>query len=174
MPRRFFTLGAALVVSLTALAFGVTSAFAANARFINAHASVDSRGNLVATWKETGLGDTQLIAYTASANAAATWVCVNGGGANSSASNKTMVTGPVSASGTFSSGKNGNVTASLAASPPSLPLFCPGNGSKNGQQAQLAMVTYTDMTLGDETNHITASLGTVSSGCLLPKVKDAC
>jgi hypothetical protein len=159
---------------MSELALGVTTAFAANVRFINATASVDNRGNLVAIWKETGLGDTQLIAYTASAGAAATWICVNGGGNNPSASNKTMVTGLVSAFGNFSSGKNGNVTASLAASPPSLPPFCPGSGSKNGQQAELAMVTYTDITLSDDTNHSTASLGTVSSGCLLPKVKGAC
>src|SRR5262245_17408735 len=100
MRRRFFTLGAALLVGLTALTLGVTTAFAANVHFINATASVDSSGNLVARWKETGLGDTQLIDYAASATAAATWVCVNGGGNNPSASNKTMVTGLVSASGT--------------------------------------------------------------------------
>src|SRR5215831_8628636 len=134
MRRRFLKLGAALVVGLTALALGVTTAFAANVHFINASASIDSSGSLIVSWKETGLGENQVIDYLASANASATWVCVSRGGNNPSATNKTMATGQVSASGTFSSGKNGNVTASLAASPPSLPPFCPGAGAKSPQQ----------------------------------------
>ena len=118
---------------------------------------------------EAGLGTNQNINYTLSANASATYVCVNKGGANPSASNKTNVAGPVSASGTFNSGKNGNVTASLTVSPPPANLNCPG-----GQTQQVASVTYTGVTLTDTTNGITVSLGDFSSGCLLPNVRGAC
>ena len=78
--------------------------------------------------------------------------------------------GPVSASGSFSSGKNGNITASLTAAPPSAGSFsCP-----NGQKLRLALVTYTNITLTDTTNNIPVNLGTRSSGCLLPNVTGAC
>jgi hypothetical protein len=147
----------------------MSTAFAAAPHFINASASISGGGNLVVSWKEAGLGDNQLIHYVVTADATATYVCVNGGNHNPSASNKTTVSGPVSASGTFSSGKNGNITASLSAAPPSAPDFCP-----NGQKTELALVTYSNITLADTTNGITVNLGTRSSGCLLPNVTGAC
>jgi hypothetical protein len=102
-----------------------TAAFAASPHFIRATATL-SGTNLVVSWKEAGLGDNQLIAYVASADATATYVCVNRGGSNPSAQNKTTVSGPVSASGTFSSDKNGQITASLTILPPGPGSFsCP-------------------------------------------------
>jgi len=169
MRRQVVKLSAVLVTSLVMLAFSVTTAFAAAPHFISASASIGNGGVLVVSWKEAGLGDNQLIAYTVSADATATYVCVNGGNHNPSASNKTTVSGPVSASGSFSSGKNGNITASLSAAPPSAPDFCP-----NGQKTELALVTYTNITLTDTTNNISVDLGTRSSGCLLPNVTGAC
>jgi hypothetical protein len=53
--------------------------------------------------KEAGLGNNALISYTASADATATYVCINGGGNHPKATNKGTVSGLVSASGTFSS-----------------------------------------------------------------------
>jgi hypothetical protein len=69
-------------------------------------------GVLTCSWKEAGLGDNQNTEYKCEAQASATYVCVNNGGSNPSAKNKTNVTGEVSATGTFSSGKNGAITAS--------------------------------------------------------------
>jgi hypothetical protein len=170
MRRQVVKLSAVLVTSLVLLAFTVTTAFAAAPHFISASASINGGGSLVVSWKEAGLGDNLLIHYTISADATATYVCVNGGNHNPSASNKTTVSGPVSASGTFSSGKNGNITASLSAGPPSAGGFsCP-----NGQKLELALVTYSNITLTDTTNNISVDLGTRSSGCLLPNVKGAC
>jgi hypothetical protein len=83
--------------------------------------------------------------------------------------NKTTVSGPVSASGTFNSGKNGNVTASLTVSPPPSDISCP-----NGQTLKLASVSYTNVVLTDTTNQVSVSLGDFSSGCLLPDVRGAC
>jgi hypothetical protein len=76
----------------------------------------------------------------------------------------------VSASGTFSSGKNGQVTASLTVSPPPSDISCP-----SGQSLELAQVTYTNVTLTDTTNDVSISVnGTFDSGCLLPNVRGAC
>jgi hypothetical protein len=72
-------------------------------------------------------------------------------------------------SGTFNSGKNGNVTASLTLQPPPSDIACPP-----GQTLELASVDYTGVTLTGTTNGISVSLGDFSSGCLLPKVRGAC
>lgn len=153
-----------------ALVLTATVALAASPHFIRAEASL-SGNNLVVSWKEAGLGDNQNIDYVASATATATYVCVNGGGANPSAANKTTVTAPVSASGTFSSGKNGQITASLTISPPGSGGFsCPP-----GQQLRLASATYSGVAITDTTNGVSESIpGTFTTGCLLPNVRGAC
>jgi hypothetical protein len=96
------------------------------------------------------------------------YVCVNRGGASPSAQNKTTISGPVSATGTFSSGKNGQVTASLTLNPPG-----PGSFSfPSGQSLQIAQVTYTNVSVTDMTNGITEPMpGTFDTGCLLPNVR---
>jgi len=159
------------VVALVFVAFALIAqqALAQNEHFIFARGSLNSNGTLTVSFKEAGLGTNQLINYTLTADATATYVCVNRGGANPSAQNKTTVSGPVSASGTFSSGKNGQVTASLTVSPPPSDITCPP-----GQSLELASVSYTNVTLTDTTNGVTISLGDFSSGCLLPNVRGAC
>jgi hypothetical protein len=158
---------AALVGAIAALS---TVAFAQNEHFINASARL-SGTNLIVSWKEAGLGANVLITYRASADASVTYVCVNRGGGNPSASNKTTVSGPVSATGTFSSGKNGNITGSLTLNPPGPGTFsCPP-----GQSLEIAQVTYTNVAITDVTNNITEPIpGTFSTGCLLPNVRGAC
>ena len=157
---------AALVVVLAMAAV----ALAQNPHFIRASANLNNNGTLTVRWKEAGLGANQNISYVASADATATYVCVNRGGANPSAQNKTTVAGPVSAEGTFSSGKNGQITASLTVSPPPSDISCPP-----GQSLQLAEVSYTNVSITDTTNGITGTIpGTFSSGCLLPNVRGAC
>jgi hypothetical protein len=103
--------GVPLVVA--ALLMAAPAAFAQNAHFISASASLNTNGSLTANFKEAGLGANQNIDYALTGQGTATWVCVNKGGGNPSASNKTTVNGPVSATGEFNSGKNGNITASL-------------------------------------------------------------
>jgi hypothetical protein len=151
-------------------AIAVPAATAVSPHFINASASLNADGTLTGSFKEAGLGTNQNINYTLSADGTATWVCVNKGGSNPSAQNKTTVNGPVSASGTFSSGKNGNVTASLTLSPPPSNISCP-----NGQKLELASASYTNVTITDTTNGVSEPIpGTFSTGCLLPNVRGAC
>jgi hypothetical protein len=164
--RRILVATAALVVLLATAAV----ALADSPHFIRATAAT-SGANLVVSWKEAGLGDNQNISYVANADATATYVCVNRGGGNPSAQNKTTVSGPVSAAGTFSSGKNGQITASLTLNPPGPGTFsCPP-----GQSLEIAQVTYTNVSITDTTNDITEPIpGTFSTGCLLPNVRGAC
>jgi hypothetical protein len=145
------------------------AALADSPHFIRATGTVNNDGSLTVNFKEAGLGTNENIQYVLSGNATAIYVCVNRGGANPSASNKTAVAGPVTAEGTFNSGKNGQVTASLTVQPPFQDIGCPP-----GQSQQLASVTYTGMTLTDTTNNVSISLGDFSSGCLLPNVRGAC
>ena len=165
MLRKVMLLAASLAM---VLAYAVP-AFAQNEHFIRASGSLNADGSLTVSFKEAGLGTNQLINYTASGQGTATYVCVNRGGGNPSASNKTAVAGPVSASGTFNSGKNGQVTASLTVSPPPSDISCP-----SGQSLQLASVSYTNVVLTDTTNNVSIELADFSSGCLLPNVRGAC
>lgn len=165
MRRMLFVLAA---VTATA-ALAVPAAVAVNAHFISASASLNNDGTLTANFKEAGLGTNQNIDYALTADGTATYVCVNKGGANPSAQNKTTVNGPVSATGSFNSGKNGNVTGSLTVSPPPSDISCP-----KGQTLQLASASYDNVTLTDVTNGISVSLGSFSTGCLLPNVRGAC
>jgi len=113
---------------------------------------------LVATWKEAGLGDNVLIEYLAEADATAEWACINNGGNFPQDPKKQTVEGPVSAEGTFSSGKNGSITASLRVDAPGRdPSPCGG-----GQADVLLNVSFTGVTVTDETNDITESCGAIS------------
>ena len=165
--KRLFALLSASLLAIFAFA---TTAQAVSPHFVQASAHL-SGTNLVVDFKEAGLGTNQLIRYTASADSTVTYVCVNRGGANPSASNKTTISGPVSASGSFSSGKNGQVTASLTLNPPGPGSFsCP-----SGQSLQIAQVSYTNVAITDTTNGITEPIpGTFDTGCLLPDVRGAC
>jgi hypothetical protein len=164
---RKVTLLAAMLAMLSLVA--AAPALAVSPHFISASGALNNNGSLTVNFKEAGLGTNQNIDYTLSAQGTATYVCVNKGGANPSAQNKTTVNGPVSASGTFASGKNGNVTAALTVKPPPSDISCP-----NGQTLQLASASYTGVTLTDTTNGTSISLGDFSTGCLLPNVRGAC
>src|SRR5829696_9843217 len=160
MLRKVMLLAAALAM---VLAYALP-AFAQNEHFIRTSGSLNNNGTLTVSFKEAGLGTNQLIKYELTADATATYVCVNRGGANPSAQNKSTVSGPVSATGTFSSGKNGQVTEELTAQPPASDISCPP-----GQSLELASVSYTNVMLTDNTNNISIAIGgTFASGCLLP------
>ena len=171
--KRIFAPQSKVVFAIAALVFtvvlGAVVAWAVSPHFISASGTLNPDGSLTVKFKEAGLGTNENIDYTLTAQGTATYVCVNKGGANPSAQNKTTVSGPVSASGTFNSGKNGNVTASLTVEPPPSDISCP-----KGQNLELASVSYTGVALSDTTNNETVVLGDISSGCLLPTVRGAC
>jgi len=148
----------AFLSALVALALTATVAFASSPHFINASDSINNSGQLTVTFKEAGLGTNQNINYLLSATAVTTYECVNNGGKNPSASNKTTTATNVSQPGTFSSGKNGSISVNggLPLSPPSaasLGFSCP-----KGQTVTFVGVNYTNVQLCDVTNNVCTAL----------------
>ena len=133
-----------LTLTMIALAgFMAITVWAANAHFLKCSASgVNSDGSLNACFKIAGLGDNQLVTVTASAHADAVYGCLNHGGQCPNAANKVEVHQDVSASGTFTSGRNGSIRASLTIEPPPTSLRCPG-----GQTLVLISISYSNVSV---------------------------
>jgi hypothetical protein len=151
-------IAAAFVITLAIVPVG--RAWAQSPHFIIARDALSSTDaeDLFESFKEAGLGNDVTINYTASANGTATYACINGGGSHPQASNKETVNGPVSASGSFNSGKNGTISASLTVEEPSAGSFsCP-----NGQSLVLGSVSYTDVQICDTVDNMCVNLPNVS------------
>ncbi len=162
MSSRLFSSKRSLIVVSAILALLLvfpSLAFAASPHFVNASAAVNNAGNLVATFKEAGLGNDVTVHIHLDADGSAEYACINGGGNHPKATNKETVNGPVFAEGTFTSGKNGTINGSLTATPPGAGAFsCP-----SGQKLVLASVSYTNVVLTDVTYGDTAPIpGTFS------------
>jgi hypothetical protein len=134
------------MLTLTVIAlssFMVITSQAQSPHFLKCSASgVNSDGSLNACFKVAGLGSNQSLTVTASAHADAVYACRTNGQQCPNAANKVEVSGDVSASGTFTSGKNGQITACLTVSPPDTSLTCPP-----GQKLVLVSVTYSNVTV---------------------------
>jgi hypothetical protein len=136
---------------------GPAHAAVGNAHFIkHATSATLSGSNLVVNFKEAGLpsGATETIQTTATATT--TYECVNNGGHNPSASNKTTTVTDVTQTGNFTADKNGNLVGSQTLSPPSassLGFACPP-----GQTVTFVSVTYTNVTVTDLTSGATTSI----------------
>jgi hypothetical protein len=133
-----------LTLAMVALAgFMAITVWAASPHFLRCSASgVNSDGSLNACFKIAGLGDNQSIDVTASAHADAVYACRNNGQQCPNAANKVNVQADVSATGTFTSGKNGQITACLTVDPPPTELTCPP-----GQKLVLVSVSYTNVSV---------------------------
>ena len=130
------------------LTFGAGQALA-GAHFFSADASVNSNGALVVSFDEAGVANATVV-ESLTAQGSAVYACINRGGKNPSASNKTAVSGAVRADNTFSATKNGRVRGTLEAGPPDEGNFaCP-----SGQDLIVACVRYTDVLLSDLTNGV--------------------
>ena len=144
------------------VSFGARVASAQNEHFINSKTSltIQSDGDLQVNWKEAGLGDTATT-YTFDATANVTCTCVTRSGRCPSAANKKSATVNVSTQGTFSP-KNGSVSASLTLSPTCPTSLQPTCGG--GQHFALSGVSYTDISLSDDTHNVLASSLATSAG----------
>jgi hypothetical protein len=108
-----------------------------------------SGSDLISTFKEAGLSAGSTVTIVTSGDAAITYECVNGGGNNPSASNKTTTSTQFGTSGEFTAEKNGSLTGSQTTSAPSaasLGFACPG-----GQQVVLVSVSYSNVFINDTT-----------------------
>jgi hypothetical protein len=155
-------LRAATVLAIVTLLASV--AIAVSIHFISATASVSSTtGDLTVAFKEAGLGNNVTINYALSATVGtAGYDCINGGGKHPSANNKETVTQPLGpVTGSFTSGKNGNITAALTLEPPppSTDFSCP-----TGQSLVLGCVSYSGISFEDTSNSITPDLTGYAGG----------
>jgi hypothetical protein len=149
----------AAAAAVLMLAFGVGLASATSgAHFFSSSGSVADSGALQVSWDEAGVGNAQ-VNYTLSAQASATYACINGGGNHPKAANKQTVNGPVNSPNTGLQPENGRVTVTngISVGPLSSTLTCP-----SGQTFVLACVSYTGITLTDTTNNVSTSIGDVS------------
>jgi hypothetical protein len=154
---RFALLAAAATTALLVFGAGTASA-TKGAHFFSATGSVADNGALQVSWDEAGVGQA-LVNYTLSTQASATYACINGGGNHPKAANKEAVNGPLTSPNTGFQPENGRVTVTNGISLGPLPssLVCP-----SGQTFVLACVSYTDITLTDTTNGVTADIADVS------------
>jgi hypothetical protein len=123
----------------------------------DASASISAAGALTVSWKEAGLGDNVTVHYTMTADASGQFQWFNHGG--NKPQGQPFQFGPitVSASGDFSSGKNGNITASLTVAAPAPPPDVLAAGTSSNWVLK-ETVTYSNIALTDVTNGIPATV----------------
>ena len=160
--RRIISIITLVAALVAVLAMSAVPAFAGSPHFIKSATSATLSGSdLVVKFKEAGLAAGSTETITVSATATTTYECVNGGGKNPSASNKTTTQTDISESGEFTADKNGNVKGTLTLSPPSaedLGFSCPP-----GQTTTFVSVTYTNVSVTDEDSGATRDIpGTFS------------
>jgi hypothetical protein len=132
-----------ILMTLALSGFVATNVQAQNPHFLRCAASgVNADGTLDVSFTIAGLGSNVSIDVTATAHADATYACRNRGQQCPNAANKVNVQSDVSATGTFTSGKNGSIRASLTVDPPPTTLTCPG-----GQTLVLVSVSYTNVSV---------------------------
>lgn len=149
MKRQMRFAAVLALVLFVALEIGAS---AAAPKFFSATSSVNSSGALVVSFDERGLGNDN-VDYLLTANATATYACINRGGKNPAAANKRSFEGQVS-EGTSFEPKNGRVVADMEAGP-----LAPGDFScPSGQRLVLAGVSYTNIVLTDDTNDVSTDV----------------
>lgn len=129
------------LVAVGALVFGVATATAA-ANFKSSSFSVNSLGQLVCSYDVSGLGNVSSTNGTCGGQNTAVYQCINNGGKNPAAGNKSTSTG---AAGTSQEVPvhNGRATGSLPVDPTGPGGFsCPG-----GQTLYLVGSCYTDVSM---------------------------
>ena len=142
-----------VVVASALMLMAPMLASAQSPHFVRADSST-SGDNLVCSFKEAGLGDSQTATISCTADASAEYECQNRGANNKNPPAENNVNSEVSESGDFTATKSGQVTGSLTINPPDAGDFtCP-----SGQRLTLVSVTYENVVLTDETTGATENL----------------
>jgi hypothetical protein len=135
----------------------------ASPHFLKADASLTAAGGVLVSFKEAGLGNDVTINYDLQAQASGQYQWFNHGGNKPQGQPFQFAPITVDATGTFTSGKNGNITASLTLDPPPPDQQVVDAGSgKNWVLKET--VTYTNITLTDTTNNVVVSASPSSIG----------
>ena len=137
-----------LAIALATLSI-FSVAQASNPHFIYANGVLNTTtGDYVASFKEAGLGKNQNVQYLLEADANFVFQCYTKSNNQPQGAPNAGGSGHLSEPGTFNSGKNGNIVASLTLSPEVGDASCQGNGLK----LCLNSVSYQNVTLKDNTN----------------------
>jgi hypothetical protein len=142
-----------------------TVALAQNAHFIQATGVINADGEYVASWKEAGLGSNQNISYTLSAGSGTqfSYQCYTRNDNTPQGAPNNVFPSNLQTSGTFSSGKNGQITGSLILVPQPT-ADCQGQGLK----LCLVSVSYQNVVLTDTTTPTSVNLPSRSETFLGP------
>ena len=139
---------------LFGLALVATAAIAGKGgdpQFLRAPSASLGSPKVIVRWTEVGLGNTDTVAYIASATAAARYQCINRGNNCPAASNKEDVLSDLNVGGTFAVDKNGKITGTLIIPAPTGTLVCPGN-----QVVGVVSAVFTNIRLTDVTNGVSS------------------
>jgi hypothetical protein len=147
-------IAASAVLASATLAISATAAFAAP-HFHDADSAVTSTGALAVSFDERGLGNAN-VDYLLTGTSSATWGCFNNGGKNPSAANKRSTSSPFTSAASFAV-KNGRVVETMTTAAPTVANFCP-----NGQRLRLMSISYSGLTLTDDTNDVSTSVPNAS------------
>jgi hypothetical protein len=172
LSRTVGRLGLAIVVALAVFAGLASPAYANFPHFKSASVSLTGSSlagalsatssasasaqlpDLLFTWTEVGLGSPDVV-YRVETVVSATFGCVNGGGQLPSASNKTTITAPLQTFVELAADRNGRITGSVVLDTGS--VFPTGFSCPTGQTLAALSATFTDNTITDTTNGVTAT-----------------
>jgi hypothetical protein len=174
LPRKIGQFGLVMAAATAVIAGLASPAYANLPHFKSASVSLESSSavsadlgatsttsatalpNLLWVWTEVGLGNTANVSYHFDTVVTATFGCVNSGANHPKASNKTTITEPVGASGEFTADENGRISGSqvvdISSVSPPADFSCP-----NGQTLVPLSATFTNNTITDTTNGVTAT-----------------
>jgi hypothetical protein len=142
-----------------AAALAASAAYASNPHFVRADGMINNDGDYVASFKEAGLGSNQRIDYVLIAGSGTqfTYQCYTRSNNQPQGEPNSTFPSSLQTGGTFDSGRNGQITASLTLVPEP-DGECRGNGLK----LCLDAVSYQNVILTDTTNDISTALPTLS------------
>lgn len=162
---RIFSILAIAVATLGMATGSASAAGSGNPHFNRASASA-SGTDLTVSFKEVGLGAGTTVTIVVSAHWDAQFACYNHGGKHPSATNKETFSGDSSASGQFTSDKNGNIADSLTVSAPTVSnndFSCPA-----GQTEVLTYIQWSNVTITDSTSPAATDVaGTFTFGSMV-------
>jgi hypothetical protein len=110
--------------------------------------------DLLYAWTEVGLGTPDVV-YRLETVVTATFGCVNGGANRPKASNKVTVTSPLQTNVELAADQNGRITGSVVLATSS--VFPTGFSCPTGQTLVALSATFTNNTITDTTNGVTAT-----------------
>jgi hypothetical protein len=173
LPRKIGHLGLVMAAATAVIAGLASPAYANNPHFKSASVSLATSSataaglgatstasaatdlpDLLYAWIEVGVGKPDVV-YRLETVVAATFGCVNGGVNRPKASNKVTVTSPLQTTVELAADRNGQITGSVVLDTGS--VFPTGFSCPTGQTLVALSATFTNNTITDTTNGVTAT-----------------